>query len=223
MIKINPIWIFSLALLVLSIGFIFLIAKLFTKPIDNERAVFTRVFPFEVINNLDRGYQVYKIIMFVFGFMCFSPLFTLAENTGFYSNLNSLTTIISILFGFGGVIFIFLNLFNPSNVKVHLTLVTIFTVLVFASGVLSTVISVLIYRASDNALMNLILGAITLVLALTELVSVFTFNLRNWAKLESENKVLKRPRFFPLAAFEWLSVLLLTLEEVLYLFIIIKY
>ena len=223
MIKINPVWIFSLVLLVVSFGFIFLIAKLFTKPIDNENSLFRRVFPFEVINNLSRGFQAYKIILFIFAFMCFSPLFVLAENTGFYSNINPLAIVVAILFGFGGVIFVFLNFFNPSNVKVHLILVTILTCLVFASGTVSTIISILIYRASDKGLVNLILGAITLALALTEIVSVFTFNLRKWPNLESENEVLKRPRFFPLAAFEWFSVLLLSLEEVLYLFIIIKY
>ena len=223
MIEINSIWIISLVLLVVSIGFVFMLAKLFTNPIDNDKAIFKRVFPFEVINNLNKGFEFYKIAIFIFAFACISPLFILVKNDGFYSNLNPIAIITTILFGFGGIIFVFLNFFSPSHVKAHLTLVTLLTIMVFAGGIFSTVVSALIYRISNNGTPNLIFGAVSLALALCEIVSVFTFNLKKWANLESKNEVLKRPGFFPLAAFEWFSVLLLSLEEVLYFLILIKY
>lgn len=221
MIEVNLIWIISLIGFLFSILASVLIANFLFVPFDNDKNVFKRVFPFEVISNLKSGFNAYKILIFVFAGLAFSPLFFLIGEDSYFKSLNGLAYVITSLLGLGGIMYVFLHFFNPSHIKTHLIIVVILVAIIFSAGILSFVLSFLLYQSTN--IIYLIFGIFSLILALFEIVSIFTFKLKNWANLEKENGILKRPQFFPLASYEWLSVLFLTLEEVSFFLLLIKY
>lgn len=216
----------ALSILIFSTSII-VVALFFTRQIDSEKVSLKRVFPFEVVNYLKAPLVVYYILLFAFGISSLLPLFQIFNDLNFYENLRPIILSIGFVSLLGAIIFIFINFFNPTDVKQHLTLVTIFTVLVSVNGILIFSNSLLTYKISIDlgidSIKNLIIGALALCLSCVEIISIFTFNLKSWAKLEKNEDILKRPKFFPLAAFEWLSFILLSIEEILFLLSIIKY
>lgn len=228
MIKFNIIWLIVLLVFVASFFAIILLTRKLTNPIGGERFSFTRNFPFEVMNNIDKGFSLYKIMLFIFVGASFAPIFAFIGQLGVYENFTILTVIITALFGVSSILFLFLFFFNPSNVKTQIILVTILmgTIVISGSlvGVLNTNVYLLNLSFAEDSYPQIIGGAMAIFFALVEIVSIFTFRLKDWASLETKNGgTLQRPKFFPLAAFEWLSFLCLFFEEFFFLISLIKY
>lgn len=223
MIEINALWILSLSVLLFSFFVSIFIAYFLFNQIDEEKGIFKRIFPFEVINNLPRGFSVYKILLFIFAGLTFSPLFLFGELDSYFVGLKTLAIITASIFGLAGICYVFLHFFNPSNVKVHLILVCIFSMMTCLSGSLVFILSLLAWNSGFVKVPNLIFGILSLLFALFEIANIFTFKLKDWAKLENEDGKLKRPKFFPLAAYEWASVLILVLQEASFFLVLLKY
>lgn len=226
MIGFNVIWLISLVLLVLAFFGLIIVSKLFYSPIDSNKAIFSRIFPFELVNHIGKGFSFYRIILFVFAAVCFSPIFIFVGNLGMYENFRIFGIVISCLFGLSGILFTFLHFFNPNNVKVHIYLLISFIATTLLSGLLTFSFSFNIMKVNNlsgvGSVPTIIFGGLSIVPMLLILVFSFSGKLSNWAKLEKDNVGYKRPSVFPLALLEWATALALFIEEISFFFVLLK-
>ena len=223
MIDINLIWILSVVIFLLSFLGVILTAKIFTKPFDGIDFSFLRVFPSEVIQNTDKQSIIYKLCLYIFSFICFSPCFVIIGN-----NFSPLFLLVSILFGMSGISFLFLNVFGPSHVKVHLILFVLFACLTFLSC-LTACFAILLLKDNPNADSNyavVIAKAICVaIVSIFELILMLNPKLKKWAQLDKisgSESTYVRPKKFPLAYSEWATFLLLVVGEFIFFLGLIK-
>lgn len=223
MIDINLIWILSISIFLLSFLAVVLVARFFTKPFDGINFSFLRVFPSEVLENTENQSTLYKLCLFLLTFMSFSPCFVLIGN-GF----PPLFLLVSILFGMSGICFLFLNIFNPSHVKVHLLLFVLFACLTFLSCLAACFAILLAKDIPDNdANYGFVIAKAIAVACVSfiELVVVVNPKLKNWAQLDKTSgteATFTRPKKFPLAYSEWATLLLLIVGETIFFIGLIK-
>lgn len=228
MIDFNFIWAIIFVIFLALFLSITLMTRYCAKSFDKNKFSFARNFPFEAMNNIEKGYSLYKVLLFAYIAISFVSIFAFIGKLGFYENLSFLTIIINVLFGFGNIVILFLFFFNPSNVKTQSILVSISATIAILCGALTGVLSFNIYsinlQNSIPYLPQILFGALAIFFALADDVSIFTFGLKDWARLEVKKEgSLERPKFFPLAAFEWLTFFTLFIEQILFLLILIKY
>ena len=221
----NLIWILSIVFVsVIFIG-IFILAKFFTKPIDEENNSLLRIFPFEAKKNSIFQGNLYLIFIYLFSILCFSPIILITDGLGSLENLKTLSLIISVILGLNGIVFVFINIFDVTHVKAHLYLFTLFSFLSMLEAALIFVRSCVGYKLflehgnqNIGLLISMILSGILFLLVVIICVNP---KLKSWAKLEEipgENVTYKRPKKFVLAYSEWALFLSLFISEILYLF-----
>ena len=213
-------WIVSVSILLISFLGIVFTAKFISKPVDKYNVSFMRMFPFEMERTAGNNGKFYSFSSYLFAGMCFSPIIVIVGETTKLSNLNPLSIFIACLLGLAGLCFIFLNIFDVTHVKPHLTIFGIFVLLVLLS---STLVSIRGFIAFDVFRRHGSLNTLLLVSALmSDFVSLLVLliivnpKLRLWAKLDQVDGEYVRPKRFPLAYSEWGILLMLFLTEITY-------
>ena len=213
-------WILSLTLLLIGFIGIVLSAKLLSKPIDEYKFSFTRIFPFEVINASGENSRFYSFSTYLFSGMCFSPILLVISEQTSLKTLNPMSILLACVLGFAGLCFIFLNIFDATHVKAHLSLFTVFAFLILLSATLIFSRGLIAYNIFKEHgkqeyifLISEILSAITFILVL---LLIFNPKLKTWAVLEERDGQYYRPKRFVLAYSEWALLLVLFINGLIY-------
>ena len=230
MISPNAIWLFS----IISFGaialFLFVFALL-NSSLRGKEFSFLRNFPFEFGRLNPNIYFIFKTLMFILSGLAFSPLFFISPLMSEFGNLGFLCILVTCVFGLAAISNCFLFFFDARYTKTHMALVTVSMCLTLLANALSTLISILVYKSyldmNDNHLGSLILAICSGLLALAMIFLVFNPKLSNWAKLEEVvnddgEKTYSRGKVFILALFEWITILISILGEILFLISLIK-
>ena len=213
-------WIISVTLLLISFLGLILSAKLLSKPIDEYRFSFLRIFPFEVVNATGEYSKFYSFSLYLFSGMCFSPILLVISEQTSLKTLNPMSILLGCVLGLAGLCFVFLNIFDATHVKAHLSLFTIFAFLILLSSTLifsRGLIAFNTFKAHGRQeylfLISEILSVITFCFAL---LIIFNPRLKTWAVLEERDGQYHRPKRFVLAYSEWALALSLFINEILY-------
>ena len=213
-------WIISVTLLLVSFLGIILSAKLLSKPIDEYKFSFMRIFPFEVVNAIGEYSKFYSFSLYLFSGMCFSPILLVISEQTSLKSLNPMSILLACILALSGLCFIFLNIFDATHVKAHLSLFTVFAFLILLSSTLlfsRGLISFNIFKEHGRQeyifLVSEILAALTFCFVL---LIIFNPKLKSWAVLEERDGKYYRPKRFVLAYSEWALVLTLFINELVY-------
>ena len=213
-------WIISVSILLISFLGVVFTAKFLAKPVDEYSVSFMRMFPFEIIRTAENSGKFYSFSTYLFAGMCFSPILILVEGTSRLKNLNSLSIFIVCLLGLAGLCFIFLNVFDVTHVKPHLTLFGIFALLTMLSSALVSVrgfVGFEVFKKHGSSEYLLVVSAaLSAVVVILLLLVIVNPKLRLWAKLDQVDGKYVRPKKFPLAYSEWAVFLSLFLTELIY-------
>lgn len=216
-------WIISIIVLTIIFVSVLITSAFFTKPIDEEKNSFMRIFPFEILKHSANNGAVYRILIYIFSVLCFLPLLIVTEGTGSLSNLDSMSIIICVILGLDGIVFLFINIFDVTHVKAHLILFTLYSALTMLSGALILARACVAYKAfikyGNGTTLVLICGILTSIVLAFSLFISLNPKLKEWARLEEipgEKVTYRRPKKFVLAYSEWALFLCLYLFEILY-------
>ena len=213
-------WIVSVSILFISFLGIVFTAKFLAKPVDKYNVSFMRMFPFEIVRTSGNGGKFYSFSSYLFAGMCFSPIIVIVESTTKLSSFTPLSVFVVCLLGLAGLCFVFLNIFDVTHVKPHLTLFGIFASLTLLSSLLVGArgfVAFDIYRRhGTNEILFIISGSISALVVLFDLLIVFNPKLKTWARLDQENGEYVRPKRFVLAYSEWAILLSLFVTELSY-------
>ena len=213
-------WIVSVSILLVSFFGVIFTAKFLAKPVDQYKVSFLRMFPFEMAKTAENNGKFYSFSTYLFSGLCFTPILVLVEGTSKLANLNPLSIFIACLLGLAGLCFVFLNIFDVTHVKPHLTIFGIFAALTLLTSILVSVRGFVAYdlfmKHGSTELILLITGVLSGVVALFALVIMANPKLKLWAKLDQVDGEYVRPKRFPLAYSEWGLLLALFLTEILY-------
>lgn len=213
-------WVVSVALLLISFLGIVLSAKLLSKPIDEYKFSFMRIFPFEVINATEDKAKFYTFSTYLFSGVCFLPILLVVSEQASLKSLNPMSILIACVLGLAGLCFVFVNIFDATHVKAHLSLFTVFAFLILLSSTLIFSRGLIAYnifkdhgRQEYIFLLTEILAALTFAFVL---LIIFNPKLKTWAVLEERDGKYYRPKRFVLAYSEWALVLTLFINELIY-------
>ena len=213
-------WIITISILVVSFFGVVISALLFTKPVDEYKFSFLRIFPFEAIRNSENNGKIYSFFTFLFSGMAFTPIILIVEGSGKLSNLNPLSIFIACVIGLAGVCFVFLNFFDVTHTKPHLVLFAIFALLTLLSGVLVVVRGFtafdLLKKHGSTEYFLIICSAACVLATLPVLAFIVNPKLKDWPRLDQVDGEYVRPKHFVLAYSEWGIFLSLFLIELCY-------
>lgn len=224
MISVNLIWILLLVSFVGVFASLIVVILLLSK--SNEmRFSFLRHFPYEVILfNPDKS-KIYKILLFIFSGLCFSPIFVVVPLISEFGDLAWLAILNACFYGFSGLLISAIHLFEAKYIRTHSLLVSIFIALAFLSSALSALFAILTFnvynRFNQGSPLSIFCFALFIVAALFDILIAFNPKLKDWTKLEKyindDGSVsYDRPKIFPLAISEWLVILSLFISEVIF-------
>lgn len=213
-------WVLSVTLIFIGFSGIVLSAILLSKPIDEYKFSFMRIFPFEVISSSGDNSKFYSFSTYLFSGMCFSPILLVISEQSSLKTLNPMSILLSCALGFAGLCFIFLNIFDATHVKAHLSLFTVFAFLILLSATLIFSRGLIAFNLFNEHgkqeyifLVSEILAAITFAFTL---FIIFNPKLKTWAVLEQRDGKYYRPKKFVLAYSEWALLLTLFINELIY-------
>ena len=213
-------WIVSVSILLVSFLSIVFTSKFLAKPVDKYKVSFMRMFPFEMARTAENNGKFYSFSSYLFAGMCFSPIIVIIETSGRLSSLNPLSILISCILGLAGLCFIFLNIFDVTHVKAHLTIFGIFASLVLLSSALVSVRGFVAFdtfkKHGSTEILLIISAGLAAVVAAFVLFMIVNPRLKTWAKLDMVDGEYVRPKTFPLAYSEWAILLALYLTEMSY-------
>ena len=214
-------WIISFAILALSFFGVVLMAKFLSKPVDEYKFSFLRIFPFEVISTSGNYGKYYSFCTYLFSGMCFSPILLVISEQVSLKSINPLSILIACVLGLAGLCFVFLNIFEVTHTKPHLINFGLFAILTLLGGILISIrgfISYDIYLQHGHIEYTFLVTAVVSELLTVIPVLGFIINpkLKSWAKLDKVNDTYVRPKKFPLAYSEWGILLSLFFAEITY-------
>jgi len=220
-------WIVLFSILLVSILGIIFTAVIFTKPVDDQKVSFMRIFPFEVIRTAEKDAKYYSLSTYLFAGMCFSPLISIIGEESKLRELNPLTFLIVCVLGLAALSFIFLNIFDVTHTKPHLTLFTVFAFLVLLSSALLFTRALVGYNTclnhGEKEYLFLISEILTGLSFIFVLCIILNPKLKTWPKLDLVDGEYVRPKRFPLAYSEWGILLALFFNEiVLFIELLVK-
>ena len=213
-------WIISVSLLIVSFFGIVFSSMFLAKPVDEHKVSFMRMFPFEMLKTAENNGKFYSFSTYLFSGLCFTPILIIVQETTKLSSLNPLSIFIACLLGLSALCFVFLNIFDVTHVKPHLTLFGIFVVLTLLGSALLCVRGFVAYdvyqRHGTQEILFLVSSVAAAVVVAFILVLIVNPKLRLWAKLNQVDGEYVRPKRFPLAYSEWGILLALFITELLY-------
>ena len=213
-------WIISFSLLALSFLGIVFCAMFFAKPVDSYKVSFMRMFPFEMAKTAEINGKFYTFSTYLFSGMCFSPIIVIVEESSKLKAINPLSILIACILGLAALCFVFLNIFDVTHVKPHLTLFAIFALLTLLSSALVSARGFIAYdvlrRHGSTEVLFMIAAIAEAVIVAFILCLIVNPKLKIWAKLDLVDGEYVRPKRFPLAYSEWGILLALFLTETLY-------
>lgn len=213
-------WIVSVAILLVSFFSIVFTAKFLAKPVDEFKVSFLRMFPFEIVKTSENNSKFYSFSTYLFSGMCFSPIIVIVESTTKLVNLNPLSILIACIFGLAGLCFVFLNIFDVTHVKPHLSIFGLFSSLTLLGGILVTVRGFIGYdiflKHGTKEFLFLVSSILSELVVVFVLILILNPKLRNWAKLDQIDGKYVRPKRFPLAYSEWGMLIALFLIVIAY-------
>ena len=132
---------------------------------------------------------------------------------------------LSIFHIFSMLSFVLINLIEPKFIRQHTLISTIYLASCFGILAMISIFGILLFTTTGRIL-PLIIGIITTLLSILQILIILNPKLKDWAKLEAfvdENKNInyRRPKIFILALSEWLTFLLSTIGLILFLIVII--
>ena len=213
-------WIVSVSILLVSFLAIVFTAKFLAKPVDKYNVSFMRMFPFEMARTAENNVKFYIFFTYLFAGMCFSPIVVIVETTSKLSNLNPLSIFIVCLLGLAGLCFVFLNIFDVTHVKPHLTIFAIFALLTLLSGALVATRGFVAFdtfkKHGSTELLLVISASLSAFVSFLSLFIIMNPKLKSWARLDQIDGEYVRPKRFTLAYSEWAILLALFLIEIIY-------
>lgn len=229
MIGFNFLWIvFFISYILSFVGLIF-----FRFMFENEKISysFKRNFPYEILTLDSKISTIYKVFLFIFGGLFFSPLFCVVPLIGEFGSIAWLAIVLSILFGFCGVFVVALHLFEAKFIKVHSIIASVSIALSFLCSGMSALYSFLTFnvnnRFGEGRPIQIVTMAFLIALALFDVIVAVNPKLKEWTKLEQMKLPdgtigYDRPKIFPLAFSEWLIIFSIFFSEILFFVSLLK-
>ena len=213
-------WIISVSILLVSFLGIVFSAKFLAKPVDKYNVSFMRMFSFEMVRTAENNAKFYSFSSYLFAGMCFSPIIVIMNTTTKLANLYPLSILISCVLGLAGLCFVFINIFDVTHVKPHLTLFGLFSLLTLLSSALVTTRGFVAFDTyKKHGTIEVLFIVSASVGALITLFTIFILmnpELKTWPKLDQIDGEYVRPKRFVLAYSEWAILLALFLTEMTY-------
>ena len=215
----SPTWIVLFFLFLISFVGIVLSALIFTKPVDDKKVSFMRIFPFEVIRTAENNAKYYTFSTYLFAGICFSPLLIITERTTVLDSLNPLTIMTICVLGLASLCFVLLNVFDVTHTKAHLALFVIYVSLTFLGGAMTFVRGLTAYttflKHGEQEVLLLISEIIQGLNLCFALILALNPKLLTWPRLDFVDGQYVRPKKFPLAYSEWGFLIVLFLSELM--------
>lgn len=225
MISINLIWVILFVIYIASFATLIVVRFLLSKGTGKAQYSFLRNFPYEVVTFYKDKSKIYKIILYIFAGLCFSPIFVVVPLIGEFGDLGWMAILNACLYGFGGLLIVAIHLFEAKFIRTHSLLVSILIAIAFLSSSLSALFSMLTFnvynRFNQGSPLSIGCFALFIVAVLFDLFIAFNPKLKDWAKLEQyandDGSVsYDRPKIFPLALSEWLIIFSLFISEAVF-------
>ena len=215
----SPIWIISISIFLFSFLGILVFASVLFKPIDKYKFSFMRIFPFEIAENSDRYGKYYSLSTYLFSGMCFTPLIIICSTHSLLDNLKPLSILLVCLLGLSSLCFVFLNIFNATHVKTHLSIFTVFASLVLLSSALifarGLTASNLYLEHGKNEIIFLVTEILSGLATIFSVIIILNPKLKTWPKLDQVDGEYVRPKRFVLAYSQWALLLVLFIDVIL--------
>lgn len=230
MIGINLVWVFFLILVAVGFATLVIFSIFRLKGVEAENRSFLRLFPCELVSEKLPGGSAYRVVLYIYGALCFAPVFVVLPLLDEFGGLGAMALITSFLFGIEGIIMVALFLFHIKYINTHTKISTIFMAGGFLVNALAAVYAILTYSKWNQFDMGsgltIAMAFISGLLTICSLVLVLNPKLKNWAQLVQveggENPVYRRPKIFPLAFSEWAIVIINFVGEVAFLISLIR-
>ncbi len=225
MIKPNLIWGLILGAIVLVFLLMITFGYLFSKKEDKSISFFSH-FPFEIIKG-----EVSNIFLIIYMIVAFAPLFVIIPLFGEFGDFAVFNIFIAAFFGLFSLVVGAIIKITTKYIVPHIRLASILMAGAFLMSALTSLHFFLNFsmmsKFPGNGYVHLSLGIIAGLLALGMLVVMFNPRLKKWAQLEEhidgDNKIFDRPKFFPLAYSEWISVIVLFISQLLFMLSLINF
>lgn len=217
MIEFNIIWLVILIVNVVSFGLMVLFSFLNGRKKYGNFS-FANHFPYEAFSNIT------KIFSIIFIISLFATLGTILPFVGELKNNSILPIIIVFVIGITGV-FMIVTFYLPMKYqREHIIVSTFLMAGSFLSISLATVRSFVAYsmlKRFNEGGYHLALAIVGLLFVILMAIVIFNPKLKQWALLEEhvngDEKYYIRPKFFPLAYSEWISILVILIAQILFL------
>ena len=225
MIQVNLVWILLLIAFIAVFAALIVTKLLLDKGERELKISFLRHFPYEVLSIHKDKSKIYKVLLFIFAGLTFSPIFVIVPLVGDFGDLAWIAILASCFYGFSGLLTVGIHIFEAKFIKTHALLASILVALVFLSTSLSALFSILTFnvynRFGEGSPLAIGCFALLIVAALFDLFIAFNPKLKDWTKLEklinSDGSIsYDRPKIFPLALSEWLIIFSLFISEVVF-------
>ncbi|MDD7316478.1 MAG: hypothetical protein PUG55_03490 [Bacillales bacterium] len=225
MIEFNIVWLISL-IVIISFSIIYVLNGIISYKKENKQSYsFLSNFP----NELSFPNSIYRKRYLLFTLIYASLFsFVLWDTFPFISTFGSFKILVifeAIFAIINGISFVLINLIEPKFIRQHTLISTIYLASCFGILAMISIFGILLFTTTGRIL-PLIIGIITTLLSILQILIILNPKLKDWAKLEAfvdENKNInyRRPKIFILALSEWLTFLLSTIGLILFLIVII--
>lgn len=217
MIEFNIIWLIILIVNVISFGLMILFSYLKGRK-KYDGFSFANHFPYECFSNIA------KIFSIIFIISLFASLGTILPFVGDLKENSILPIVITFVIGVSGIFMLIVFYLPLKYQREHLICSTLLMSGAFLSVALAVVRQFVAYsmlnRFNEGGY-HLALGIVGVLFIVLMAVVIFNPKLKQWALLDEhiqgEEKYYTRPKFFPLAYSEWISMLVILFAQILFL------
>ena len=229
MIQIGPFWIITIASYV-GVFLIFL-TILLIKNRASKKFNILQYFIEEIISSNDKLSYPLKIAQYAFVIPSALPIFLVAFNYSVFGNFLFVESIIAAVLLLLSLLNIIMSYIPVRNVKPHSVVTTVHlttTLLMSALTSFNGIYFFYLYQSqSTGGVYQLILGIVSIIFTILMILIIFNPKLKTWYLLESEVEedgtiATKRPKIFPLAFSEWLSIFIAFISGLIFILELLK-
>lgn len=208
----SPQFVLSLAFLVLSSFAYFFIGKMNYRSANKEKYSTKNMFLYELNFNVNGKYNViWQISFYAFIVAQALPLVFFITNYIYYPSSFSFACVVAFVSLVNILTFICLSTLPAKYVKPHIIFDTIYFALTFIESGMLSIFIIATYKNYD--VFHLVIGILIGLISVISLIISINPKLKSWAELESVRNedgtaTVIRPKWFVLAASEWIMLLM---------------
>ena len=230
MIAIGPFWIITIATYVVTFLIFFTLVLIQNK--TSKQFNILQYFPQEILSNKDRLTPAIKVAMYAFVIPSALPIFLVGLNFQAFGSVAYIEIVIASILLLLSLLNIIITAIPVQNTKPHIIISTIYmTVTLLLCGLTGFNGAGFFYvyqTINMGSIPHLIFGILATLLTIAMIFIMFNPKLNKWYQLETHTEddgtlVTSRPKVFPLAFSEWLSMLIAFTAGIFFILELIRY